>query len=72
MKEFLTKVRDGKFDVGDPDFLADAFKHRKFIRMEGTLSEIQTLQDITQENTVKDVRLSSRGYKVVGRRKLFQ
>jgi hypothetical protein len=72
MKEFLTKVSDRKFDIEDPEFVDDAFKHRRFIRIEGTLSEIRMRQDITEDNTIKDVRLSSRGYKVVGRRKLFQ
>lgn len=72
MKEFLTKVRDRKFCIDDPDFLDDAFKHHRFIRMEGTLSEIRTPQDITEDNPIKDVRLSSRGYKIVGRRKLFK
>lgn len=72
MKEFLGKVRDGDFSLDDPEFLDQAFKHRRFLRIEGTLSEITSIQDITEENQIKEVRLSSRGYKMVGRRKLFR
>lgn len=72
MKEFLGKVRDGDFSLDDPEFLDQAFKHRRFLRIEGTLSEITSAQDITEQNQIKEVRLSSRGYKMVGRRKLFR
>jgi hypothetical protein len=72
MKEFLGKVRDRDFSLDDPEFLDQAFKHRRFLRIEGTLSEITSAQDITEENQIKEVRLSSRGYKMVGRRKLFR
>jgi hypothetical protein len=71
MKEFLCKVRDRKFDLDDPEFLKKAFRHRQFLHFEGSKEPIYTLLDITTENTLVGVRLSTRGYQVVGRRTLF-
>lgn len=71
MKEFLCKVRDRKFDLDDPEFLKKAFKHRQFFHFEGSKEPISSLQDITPENTLVSVRLSTRGYKIAGRRTLF-
>lgn len=71
MKEFLCKVRDRKFDLDDPEFLKKAFKHRQFFHFEGSKEPIGSLQDITPENTLVSVRLSTRGLKIAGRRTLF-
>ncbi len=72
MKEFLAKIRDRDFSLEDPGLLKQLFKHKRFLRIEGTASEILHPSDIDNTNQLKDVRLSSRGYKLVGRRKLFQ
>ena len=58
--------------IQDSEFLELAFKHRRYLRMDGTNSEITSPQDITEQNQLKDIRLSSRGYKLVGRRELFK
>jgi|688.fasta_scaffold695820_2 hypothetical protein len=71
MKEFLRKVRDRKFELDDPEFLRKAFRHRHLLHFEGSREPIHSLTDITSENTLVSVRLSTRGYKIVGRRTLF-
>jgi hypothetical protein len=67
----LIKVRDRKFDLEAKEFLRTAFKHRQFLHFEGSSGPINSVQDISAENTLLSVRLSTRGYKVVGRRPLF-
>lgn len=79
MKEFLTRIRDKKFDISNlsDEFLKDLEKYRRYVSVElssnqGSVKAQGKEPVVSNESKPINIRLSSRGYKVVGRRKLFQ
>jgi hypothetical protein len=68
MKDFLVAVRDRNFRTDDRIFVAKALKHPRFVRVESDDTKIESIDEVTDATPVTSIRLTSRGYSIVGRR----
>lgn len=67
MQDFLVAVRDKNFRLDDRSFVTKALRYKRYVRVESDDVRIESIEELNSK-PVTSIRLTSRGYGIVGRR----